>query len=85
MGRLNDKEIKMKPKERWYQSAASLGEEEYTVHPGDVNAWFDGDNPQAENFFFHTESYVFWLIELGVTHEVISRITSNFNWGQGAV
>ena len=81
-GNLNGKEIRMKPKERWYLSSASLGEEEYTVHPNDVSAWFDGDNPQDENFFFHTESYVFWLIEIGITHEEITRQIASFKWGK---
>ena len=41
-GKLNDREIRMKPKERWYRSSAVTGDEEYTVHPADVSESVNG-------------------------------------------
>ena len=58
-GKLNEQEIRMKPKERWYRSSAVTGDEEYTIHPADVSKLSAGVDPYDDNYFFHAEAFVF--------------------------
>ena len=72
----------MKPKERWYRSSAVTGDEDYTIHPADVSKWYAGDDPHDDNYFFHAETFVFWFIELSVTHDEITKLIKDFKWAK---
>ena len=72
-GKINDEDIRMRPKEKW-SVASKHGKEDFSVHPNDDSLWYPGDDRVEEHYHVDRLAFCYWLLELGMTYDELQKM-----------